>query len=260
MLQAQGETEIKSKMAEENLEFAVTALDNYFNRVSTNRLLNTPGLQPLRRELLLDALKYYESFVERRANVSELQPLVAEAYMRLGDIALVTGTAKESLPFAEKALSIYQQLAKQNPQDSDAVRHVARANFNCAISLNEVGNYSQAAERYHRAIELTQTLVDQPYEDSDDHFALATYHHNTGSNYAVMRRFSQARQHFDEAIRLLENCSQRGRDQQIGMVLDNLGLLEGEADRYQESLRLQQRSLEIKRRLCREQPESLPTS
>ncbi len=44
--------------AETNFRLARQAVDDYFTRVSQNKLLNVPGMQPLRKELLETALDY----------------------------------------------------------------------------------------------------------------------------------------------------------------------------------------------------------
>ena len=53
--------------AKANLARARAAVDDYLTTISESRLLKSPlpGLQPLRKELLATALKYYEEFVSR---------------------------------------------------------------------------------------------------------------------------------------------------------------------------------------------------
>ena len=53
--------------AKANLARARAAVDDYLTTISESRLLNSPlpGLQPLRKELLITALRYYEDFVSR---------------------------------------------------------------------------------------------------------------------------------------------------------------------------------------------------
>jgi len=53
--------------SEQSLTGAMDALDEYFQKVSESRLLNKAGLQPLRRELLTSALRYYEGFLTQHA-------------------------------------------------------------------------------------------------------------------------------------------------------------------------------------------------
>lgn len=54
--------------AEASLREARRTVDNFYTRVSEEKLLDVPGLQPLRRQLLRDALKYYGGFLERHGD------------------------------------------------------------------------------------------------------------------------------------------------------------------------------------------------
>ena len=53
--------------AEANFQKARQAVDEYFTKVSESKLLNVPGLQPLRKELLESSRKYYQEFLKDRA-------------------------------------------------------------------------------------------------------------------------------------------------------------------------------------------------
>ena len=50
-----------------NFQKARQAVDEYFTLVSQSTLLDVPGLQPLRKQLLNAARKYYENFAQQRA-------------------------------------------------------------------------------------------------------------------------------------------------------------------------------------------------
>ncbi len=83
----------RSRMrAEEGYRQAREAVDTYFTRVSESRLLNVPGLQPLRKELLDTALGYYRGFLRDRGNDPELVRQVAQAQARVGRIVAQIGS------------------------------------------------------------------------------------------------------------------------------------------------------------------------
>ena len=90
------EAERQQQIAQENFERARDAVDEYLTRVSQEELLNTPGLQPLRKDLLELALKYYQEFVAERSHDQTLQADLAAAYSRVGDITSEIGS-KERL-------------------------------------------------------------------------------------------------------------------------------------------------------------------
>jgi serine/threonine protein kinase len=74
--------------AEANLIKARAAVDDYLTTVSENTLLKSsvPGLQPLRKELLLTALGYYQGFVRDHEEDPALRMELAAATFRVGVI------------------------------------------------------------------------------------------------------------------------------------------------------------------------------
>src|SRR5207253_2533230 len=89
-------------LAEENLRLALEAVDHYHTRVSESRLLNEPGQQPLRKELLEGARTFYARFVRERQEDPSMRQYLGRALVRLANI---TG-AIESKP---KAVELMQQ-------------------------------------------------------------------------------------------------------------------------------------------------------
>src|SRR5262249_6917218 len=72
--------------AEANFAKARAAVDEYFTRVSESRLQQVPGMQELRRELLLAALSFYQDFLKERADDPGVRVGLADAYRRVGQI------------------------------------------------------------------------------------------------------------------------------------------------------------------------------
>ena len=77
------------------------AVDDSLTRISENKLLNVAGLQPLRKELLESALKYYQGFLEQRSDDLAVQKDLATAYTARGQDHrrdLLQGEGPGSLP------------------------------------------------------------------------------------------------------------------------------------------------------------------
>ena len=62
------------RSAEASFHKARQAVDEYFTKVSESKLLNVPGLQPLRQELLESARKYYDEFAASMARTARSRP------------------------------------------------------------------------------------------------------------------------------------------------------------------------------------------
>src|SRR4029077_7800029 len=66
--------------AEANFRKARQAVDEYFTLVSESKLLDIPGLQPLRKQLLEAAQRYYQGFVDEREQDPKLRGELAATY------------------------------------------------------------------------------------------------------------------------------------------------------------------------------------
>src|SRR5207248_5045243 len=80
-----GEADRQRERAEANFRRARQAVDDFYTRVNA-RLGDSPGLQPLRRELLTTAARYYQQFVEDRGDDPALRAELAIGYWRLAGV------------------------------------------------------------------------------------------------------------------------------------------------------------------------------
>ena len=97
-----------------NLARARAAVDDYLTTISESRLLKSPlpGLQPLRKELLTTALKYYEDFVSRHQDDPGLRADLAAAHLRVAEITDQIGSKEEALKAFQTALGMYESLGR----------------------------------------------------------------------------------------------------------------------------------------------------
>src|SRR5262249_19408688 len=69
--QALQDAKAQRARAEENFAKARAVVNDYFTRVSESQLLQVPGMQPLRAQLLDSARKFYEEFAMERTDDPE---------------------------------------------------------------------------------------------------------------------------------------------------------------------------------------------
>ena len=105
--QAAARTEQQRLRAEASSRMARRAVDDYLVQVSQNTLLKSPGLQPLRKQLLESALKYYQEFVQKGGNDPELHAELAKAYFHVGNITKEVGDPKDALNAFLRAQDLY---------------------------------------------------------------------------------------------------------------------------------------------------------
>ncbi|OJW25861.1 MAG: hypothetical protein BGO49_22460 [Planctomycetales bacterium 71-10] len=99
--------------AEANFESAQETVDKYLTRISQDELLareDSVDLRRLRRDLLREALAYYERFAREHADDDRLKVKLARAYENVGVIQLVIATPQDAVAPLESAVRIWDEL------------------------------------------------------------------------------------------------------------------------------------------------------
>jgi serine/threonine protein kinase len=110
---ALGDARRQRGRAEDNLVRARAAVDEFLNQVTDNELLSVPGLQPLRRDLLISALDFYQEFAAEKADDPALQVELAGASYRIGRIQRELGQTEASDASITDAVKRYTILRDQ---------------------------------------------------------------------------------------------------------------------------------------------------
>jgi serine/threonine protein kinase/tetratricopeptide (TPR) repeat protein len=104
---AQSRAEASSRQARQ-------AVDRYYTRISENVLLNEPTLVPLRKQLLEDALHYYQGFARQDSSDPETLAEVAAANLRMANMVYALGSQEDWLTPMERAALVVEQLLQAN--------------------------------------------------------------------------------------------------------------------------------------------------
>ena len=148
--------------AEENFRLALHAVDDYLTRVSESRVLNVPGLEPLRRELLEDALRYYRDFVRLRAHDPTVRDELMRAYWRVGQINNSIGTSAEALDAYRQSSRLAEELAAARPGDPAIQVHMARLHNRIGVIQFKTGQTDEAFRSLRLARSIHDALVRVP--------------------------------------------------------------------------------------------------
>jgi serine/threonine-protein kinase len=247
--------------AEANFRSAWTAVDDYLTKVSQERILDVPGLQPLRKELVETALGYYREFIKQHENDPDLRSELADAYERVGMITDLIGSRPEAMSAHQEALNLRLTLVSRHPA---ILKHRQAA----AKSLDNIGNLlrvtdrAEEAERAHRqAIEILESLVRDHADAVPFQQDLARSYNNLGVLQKATGRTSEAEQSYRRSIGFLQPLSLRLDDPEITHFLQalaqnytNLGNLKGESGQMADALEWYQKALPIFEKLTDEHP------
>jgi serine/threonine-protein kinase len=150
------------ELAQSGFRQARQAVDDYFTRISENTLLNSPvpGMQPLRKELLETALRYYRAFQAQAHDDPALRAELARAIDRVGRINESIGTNEETLAAYEEALALFEAMVRDRPADLTLRQDLARVNRSVGSVLSKrMGRPVEGLERLRNAVALSESLV-----------------------------------------------------------------------------------------------------
>ena len=185
------EADDQRRQSEANFLRARRAVDDSFTKVSEDHLLQTPGLQPLRLELIQSSLKFYEEFLKERADDPTLRAELLATRLRVGGILQDLGRNPKAV--FEEARDGYERALRDRPDDLDLKAGLGEATFN-------LGHYESKAEArlelYRRAIAIREELLKARPDDARFKKDLAQAY----NNLAVF----QTDRNPEESIRALE--------------------------------------------------------
>jgi serine/threonine protein kinase len=167
---ARNQAELRRNEAETNLRKARQAVQEQFTMVSQSKLLEVPGLQQLRKDLLESALRYYEDFLQQRPDDPALLAEVAAAHLRLYQIyqALDASTSARAIVPLAKAIDILERLLREYPANAGIYTPLAGfARPGRALHLLAAphANYEVALPLFQRVTSMWEEFVrDNPAE------------------------------------------------------------------------------------------------
>ena len=180
-------TEAARKKSEESFQEAMSAVNDLFTRVSEERLLNEPGLQTVRRDLLHRAREYYERFLQRRSNDPALKNELAATQFKMGLIVEELESPDAALAWFRKARD--QQKA-QTAAQPDSIED-SRALSNSLMAMGRVsmklGKLDDAVEFFTDAEKLRGSLLEKT-KDPDAKFDLQRLFANCRMNLGLVER------------------------------------------------------------------------
>jgi tetratricopeptide (TPR) repeat protein len=91
-------------------------------RLARRQLLNQPGMEALRGELLAKVVTFYQRFAERGEKDGSLPELTAMAYRGLGDVSEVLGKHLEAAEAYAKASAVLEKLTGDRVEPANAKR------------------------------------------------------------------------------------------------------------------------------------------
>jgi serine/threonine protein kinase len=235
-----------AEQALQNLRLAQGAADGLLAEVADVDLADIPQMESVRKRLLEKAMAGYRDFVTQKGNDPLIRWGSGRSQVRLGDIQALLGDFKAAEAAYRQALEGLDELAKNDPENRDFLRDLARAHHGLGVLLKDAVRYPEANDHLLNATSLRQRLAAQPGASAEDRVAW------TDSQYqyaALLARSGPGRPEDAEAYKAAIDVQQelvrayndrpeyRGR---LARSRNNLALLQqatGQADAAEATLR-----------------------
>jgi tetratricopeptide (TPR) repeat protein len=256
------EANAQKARAESAFRQARRAVDDYFTRVSENKLLGVPHLEPLRKELLESALKYYQDFLQQAGDDPKVQTDMATAHFRVATITELISTKDKAHASYAEALRLYEKLLKDDPGNILVRKRLTVCCSDFALSRMESGGNEEAGRYLRRAREVGEALVRDKPTEPEYQAALAKVYLNTALlNYKSGRT--------DEAARFYRRCQDMQekivRDRpswseyqaDLALTVMNEGSLYLETGRPDEALVYYNKALAMQEKLVKQHPDAI---
>jgi eukaryotic-like serine/threonine-protein kinase len=174
------ETRESQKDSELSFLEAFAAVNDLFTRVSEESLLNQPGMQPLRRDLLQRALDYYQRLLVRRRDNPELQDELGTTYYRVGLITEELESASKAIPWYEQAESLQRRLLADAPEMPERLEAMGATLNALGTAWFRLHDLEKAVAYYQQAVRFRNQLRELDHNNVEYVRLLANTHMNLG--------------------------------------------------------------------------------
>jgi serine/threonine protein kinase/tetratricopeptide (TPR) repeat protein len=188
--------------AEDSFQKARAMLDRLGVQMA-DRLVDVPGSEPVRQQLLADTLRFYRQFIAQAAGDPKLEHELALAYFKSGVIEAKLGNTTQAVNEYQSAQSLLEGLSASAPANVQLLSQLALAHNNLAILAAARRDSDEARSRYELARDIQRRLVDEHPHDHDYAAQLADTQSNLGLLLDSMGDTALAEVCLDDALRLL---------------------------------------------------------
>jgi serine/threonine-protein kinase len=253
--------ESERQRAEDNFRKARVAVDDYFTRVSENRLLGMPHLEPLRQQLLEQARTYYQGFAAEAGSDPKVLQDNATAVFRVATITNMIGSREESNAHYRKAIALYEPLVAGNPDRPDWAARLAICSSDYGVSLMETGQMEDA----RRSLDRGRSLLERATAEDPKQVTFRTKLAKVLVNIAVWNvragKVDKALAAYERGRKLQEDAVREGTDDEVradlALTIMNIGSLRLDNGRPEASLVDYHETLKIQEDLVARHPNSI---
>jgi tetratricopeptide (TPR) repeat protein len=148
------------RRAQANLEMALNALDEISLQMSEARLLSDPRRRAEDKQLLKQALRFFEQFAAANSGEPAIRGQVGQAYRRAGLIDRLLGQNRRAAEAFDRAASIFRSLTDQFPAEPGYREQLGLVLHDQATLRRDLGETAAAVRDYFAAIGLFRKVLE----------------------------------------------------------------------------------------------------
>jgi serine/threonine protein kinase len=232
------DAETQRQQALANFRIARAAVDE-LSKAGHEQLALVPQMEPVRKDLLRTAVKYYLGFMQQASDDPELRYEAGRNFQRLSSLYDNLGEWDNAAAAARQALAINQQLVADLPDEPMYRRELAR----CQRGVGQLlirKSPSEGEAFLWQALKLQEQLLADYPADAHYQAELAYTHETLGVLLHSTGRRAQAEEAFRKVIGLLEEAMAQSPasadyEARLSVGRSNLGALLGRDRRFVEA-------------------------
>jgi serine/threonine-protein kinase len=256
--------------AEANFQMARDAVDRFYVRVSEEQLLNEPGMQPLRKDLLQTAQEFYQKFADENQNDPRRQADLGNVLLKLAKITGEVGddvrmdfksVLQQARALMERALGIFQQLSNRKPEVPEYRSSQAACHLGIG-ALYHSEDRPRAEAAYKSALNIYQSLAQDYPTVLDYQNKLARCYLDLGVLYEGMGRQPEAESAHLKALDIQQQLADHDPGNfeyqaDLAGIHSNLGNFYSAARKWDQAREHHLKALAIRNELVRRSPRVL---
>ena len=196
-------------------------IDRLMNRVSTETLLNQPGMQEFRADLQKQAIDEYEKLLAKLEASKRVPEKIALVKSSMGLLKLQLGERKEGLRLVNEGLGALEKLHEKDPENGLLLTNLSKVKTEIGRAYFDQHDYQKARASLQEALALRTELVSLEPDNIEAGQLLANAEMNLGLLHDETQEPSLALPHYEAA--------DKKRRQLLGKQPENASVLRDQA-------------------------------
>ena len=254
LAQQQQQTQQESDRAEANFKKTLEAVDRLLTRVGDQRLVHVPWMEQIRREVLEDALQFFQEFLREKSTDPTVRRETARAHLRVAKIHHLMGQEQAAEANYRAALDLFSELADAYPARPDYRQDLAGGMHNRGVLLHALNRLNEAQVAFQRAVEILAGLAAEFPSEVEYRFRQGQSHNNLAMLLQDIGDFAGAAAAFNDGLGIYQQLAAEHADrpqykQELARSFEGLALVRAALLQMEPAKEAHQHALDLRQQL-----------